>query len=168
MQIGALLFPAKHRNLVVVHGVVGQDVDREIEPHTRAVTADRGWPDRDADEVFGLVLEQQRLAQALELVVQRQWHQGMLFRHPWGLGVPIDGGRGGVDETFDPLFFRCDHHGLEALVVDFLAQLLVQFESRVVGNAGEMDDRVHSPAGVTEFGRVPDVPFDDLQPRLRL
>ena len=50
VQIWAQLRAAEHRDLVVRYGVVGQDIDRQIEPQARCVTAHGRRPEDDADE----------------------------------------------------------------------------------------------------------------------
>ena len=79
MEVGAHLPAAEHGDDALVHGVVGENVDREVEPGARAVAADRRGTDRHAREVIGFVLPQDRFAHPLELVVERQRHQRMIF-----------------------------------------------------------------------------------------
>ena len=57
MEIGPLLFTAEDRDQVVVDREVGQDVDRQVEPFSRAIAADGGRPNGHADEVPGLMFE---------------------------------------------------------------------------------------------------------------
>ena len=92
MQVRTLLFPAEHSDLIIVDGVVGQNVDRQIQALPRAVSADGGRTNRDTDEVLGLVLEEQGLTQPLELVIEREGHKRMLLRHSWRFGIAIDRG----------------------------------------------------------------------------
>ena len=81
VQVRAHLRAAEHGDLAVVDRVVGQDVDRQVEPLRGRVAADRRRPDGHADEVRRLVLEQQRLAHALVLVVERERHERMVLGH---------------------------------------------------------------------------------------
>ena len=63
----------------LVHGVVRQDVHAQVEPHPRRIAADGRRPHDDGREVGRLVLEQERLAQALVLVVVGERDERMLF-----------------------------------------------------------------------------------------
>ena len=65
VQIRPHLVAAEHRDRAFVDRVIGENVDREIEPRARAVAADGGRTDDDAGEVVGFVLPQDRLAHAL-------------------------------------------------------------------------------------------------------
>ena len=65
--------------LLFVDGVIGEDVDGQIEPQARRVAAHGRRPEDHADEVVVGVLEQQWLAHALVLVVEGQWHERMIF-----------------------------------------------------------------------------------------
>ena len=91
----------------------------------------------------------------------------MFFRHSGGLGITIDRRRGGINEPFDPLSFSSNHHRLEAPVIDFFAESLIQFEAGIIGNTGEMDDCVDAAARVLESSGIPNIAFDDLQAGLR-
>ena len=58
VEVGAQLLAAEHGDAAVVDGVVGEDVDGEIEPQPRRVTAHRRRPQRDRDEAgLALLLE---------------------------------------------------------------------------------------------------------------
>src|SRR5207249_10834891 len=81
VQVGTLLGAAEHGDFRVVDGVVGQDIDRQVQTLARREAAQRRRPDRYAYEPGGLVLEETRLAQALVLVVEREWDQRVLLGH---------------------------------------------------------------------------------------
>ena len=73
------LIAAEHRDHALVHGMIGQDVDRQVHAGARAVAANRGRADHHAGEVIRLVLPQHRFAHALEFVVERQRNEGMIL-----------------------------------------------------------------------------------------
>ncbi len=81
VQVGTLLGPAEYGDFPVVDGVVGQDIDRQIQTLARREAAQRRRADRYAYEPGGLVLEEKRLAQALVLVIEREWDQRVLLGH---------------------------------------------------------------------------------------
>ena len=148
VQVRPHLVAAEDRDRALVDRVVGEDVDREIEPRARAVAADGGGTHDDAGEVVGLVLPQDRLAHALELVVERERHQRVIFGDVGRIGHAIDRARRAVDEALHAGLLRGDHDRLEAVVVDGLGQLLVELEARIVGDAGKMQH------GVLAFERL--------------
>ena len=143
--------------------MVGEDVDGQVEPLPRAVAAQRRRADDDADEVLGLVAEQQRFAQPLELVVKRERHQRMLLGHLRRVRNAIDRARRGVDEPPYPFRLRRRHHRLETVVVDAFRDPGVEVETGVGGNAGEREDGIDAPEMPLEPGGVANIPRDDLQ-----
>ena len=75
--------------------------------------------------------------------------------------------RRGVDEAAHALVLRDLHEGQERVVVDRLAQLRVQLEARVVGDAGQVDDRVDTGQSPSlQQPAVPDVSPDLAEARM--
>jgi len=120
MQVRPHLVAAEHRDRALVDRVVGEDVDREIEAGARAVSADGGWADDDASEVVRLVLPQDRLAHAFELVVERERNERVVFGHVGRVAHAVHRARGAVHEPFHARFLGRDHERLETIVVDGL------------------------------------------------
>ena len=143
--------------------MVGQDVDRKVQPGTRAVPADRCGSHDDASEVVAFVFPQQRFAHALEFVVKRKRYERMLFRDVRRVGYAVHGTRRAIDELLHAGLLRRNHHRLEAVVVDRLRQFLVEFEACIIGNAGKMQDRILSRAGFGEFRGIANVALYDAQ-----
>ena len=112
-RLGRFCVAAEHRDLAGVDGVVGEDVDRQVEALARRVAAHRRRPDHHAGEVRRLVLEQQRLAHALVLVVERERHQRVVLGHVRRVGHAVDRARRGVDEALHAGLLGRDHHRLE-------------------------------------------------------
>ena len=164
-RFGRIWLPPNTVILPLVDRVIGEDVDRQIEPRARAVAADRRRTDHDAGEVVGLVLPQQRLAHALELVVERERHQRMVLGHVGRVADAVDRARRAVDEALHAGRFGREHHRLEAIVVDGLGQLLVELEARIVRDAGEMQDGVLTLQRLGQPRRVADVALDHAQVR---
>ncbi|CAB4699595.1 unannotated protein [freshwater metagenome] len=168
MQVGTLLRAAEHGDLVVVDRMIGQDVHREVKALARGVTTKRRGTDDRAHEIGRLVLEQQRLAHALVLVVEGERHQRMILRHVGMVRDPVHGAGGRVDEALHAGLLGGDHHRLESVEVDRGREALVELEARVVGDARQVDDGLDSLERLGELGGIADVSFDHLQVRIAL
>ena len=99
MQIGSELVSPKDGNLALVHGVARENVHRQVQALSRAVAAERRGPDDDSCKVVGEVLQEERLAHSLVLVVESERDQGVIFRHVWSVAHAVHGARGAVDEA---------------------------------------------------------------------
>ena len=166
VQVRTQLRAAEHRDLAGVDRVVGQDVDREIEPLPRRVAAHRRRTEDHAGEARVRVLLQERLAHALVLVVERERHERMVLGDVGLVGHAVDRARRGVDEALHPGLLGREHHRLEGVEVDRGGQILVELEARVVRDAGEIDDGVMARHRRREFGGVADIAVDDAQVRV--
>jgi hypothetical protein len=160
VDVGAQLAAAKDPDLLVHDGMGGQDIDRKIEPHPLGIAADRGGPNGHADEVVRLVLEQQRLAEALVLVVIRDRQQGMILGHLRLVGHAVDRAGGRVDEALHPCGLGGDHHGLETVEIDRFGQARIEDEARVVRDARKVDHRVAALHRLCESRRIAQIALD--------
>ena len=167
MQVRTLLFPAEHSDLIIVDGVVGQNIDREIKALTRTIAADRGGPNSHANKTLRLVFEEQRLTQTFELVIEREGHKRVLLCHSWRFGIAIYRGGGGINKPLDPLLFSSHHHRLETPVINFFAELLIQLEACIIGNTRQVDHRIDTPALIPQFSGIADIPSDNLEAWVR-
>ena len=105
--------------------------------------------------------KQERLAQAFIFVVQRQGDQRVLFGHFRSVGDPVNRTRRCVNKAFDAGCLGCHDHRLERIHVDRRAQFFVEFETGVVGNARQVDDRVGPLEHAREDRRVPNIAVYD-------
>ena len=67
---------------------------------------------------------------------------------------------------FTPAFFAAITIGSKASQIDRGRQLLVELEARVVGNAGQADERIVAFCGIAKKLGVTNVAFDDLEVRM--
>jgi hypothetical protein len=157
MDVGALLAAAEDADLAVVDGVVGQDVDRQVEAQARAVAADRRRT-QDQDGEAGRPLGQELLlAERLELRVIGQGLQLQVLGDLDALLDAIDRRGRGVDEALDPGRLGGAHQGPEGVVVDRLAKARVELEGGIVGDAGQMDHAVAAGERITHYVGVAQV-----------
>ena len=166
-MFGRFWSPPKTVITPLLYGVIGQDVDRQIEAHPRRVTADRRRADGHAGEVGRLVPEEHRLAQALVLVVVGERHERVLLGHLRRVAHAIDRAAGDVDEALHAGRFAREHHRLEALVIDRAAERGVEVEARIVRDARHVDDGVAALDRVSVPARVANVARDNFQIRMR-
>src|SRR6185295_7736147 len=167
VDVRPLLRAAEHRNLSLVDRMIREDVDGQVEAQARRVAAHRRRPDDDGRKRGRLILEQQRLGHPLETVVERQRNERMLLGDLRRIADAVDGARRRTDEALDPGLDGRLHAALEAVVVNRLAQRLVELEARVVGDAREMNDRVHTLHRRLERRDVADVALDHREARIR-
>ena len=118
-------------------------------------------------ELRRLVPEEDRLAQALVLVVVGERHQRMLLGHVRRVAHAVDRAGRHVDEPPHAGAPCRDHHRLEAVVVDRPAQGRVELEARIVRDAGQVNDAVDAVHGRGKAGRVADVAANDVEIRMR-
>src|SRR5439155_19331757 len=105
-------------------------------------------------EVRGLMTEEDGLTQALVLVVVGERDQRVFLGDLWSVANAVDRTRSGVDEPAHAGGSTRLNHRLEAVVVDRPAERRIQLEAGIIGDAGEMDDRVVPGAGAGELRGV--------------
>ena len=111
VQVRAHLIAAKNRDHAFVYGVIGQDVDRQVEPRARAVAANRRRTDNHAGEIVGLMLPQIGSHMPFEFVVERQRNQRMIFGHVGRIRHAVDRTRRTIDEAPTPAFLAAITNG---------------------------------------------------------
>src|SRR5262245_8385958 len=75
VEVWPQLRTAENGNLVSVHSMIGENIHGQVEALAGRVSADRRWPEDNADKFVVGVLAQQRLAHALIFVVKRKRYQ---------------------------------------------------------------------------------------------
>jgi hypothetical protein len=125
-RLGRSCEPPKHRDLAGIDRVVGQNIDREIQPLPRRVaTHRRGTEDHAGEARVGMIL-QERLAHSFVLVVEREWNEWMVFGTDVRVvGNAVDRARRGIDEALHSRFLGRHHEGLEGIEVDRGGKILV-------------------------------------------
>src|SRR5262249_28603340 len=125
-------------------------------------------PEDDADKTIVGVLQQQRFAHALVLVVEGQWHERMIFGDVRLVGHAIDRAGRCVDKSLHAGFLCRNDHRFEGIEIDRRAQALVELEACVVGYARKAEHNVLVLQGRVQFGEIPDVSRDDFKSRIVL
>ena len=148
--------------------MVGEDIHRQIQALPGRVAADGCRANDDSGEVGRLLLQQERFAETFVLVVVRDGHQWVVFGDVLNLADPVDGRRRGVDATSDAAFFAHAYQGTERIVVDRTTQSRVELKAWIVGDAGQVNDRVTTVQGLHEQGLVAYISFDLRQIRMIL
>ena len=166
VNVGPLLVPSKDSYLASVNRVIGQDIDRQIEPHPRRISADGRGPYDDGREFRRLMTKQEGFTKAFVLVVIGQRHQRVVFGHVRRVADAINRAAGDVDEALHARQFAGLHQRLETFVIDGTAQRRIEIEAGIIGNAGHVNDIRHPvEAPGIQFG-VANVAADNLQIRM--
>ena len=99
VDVRPLLAAPEHGDPAARHRRPGQDVDGQVQPQARRVAADGRRADDHRGEVGRLMLEEERLAEALVLVVVGERDERMLLGDLRRVADPVDARGRGVDEA---------------------------------------------------------------------
>ena len=101
VEVRAQLLAAEHGDAAVIDGVIGEDVDREIEPQPRRITAHRRRPQRNRDEIRARAPPPDILAHRLVFGIVGQRLERQIFGDVGLVLDAVDRGRGRIDEALD-------------------------------------------------------------------
>src|SRR3984893_5411243 len=160
VQVGAQLLAAEHGDAAIIDGVIGEDVDREIEPQPRRVTAHRGGTQRHRDETRLALFLQDILAHGFVLGIVGERLERQIFGDVGLVLDAVDRGRGRIDEALDAGVLARLHQRPEAIEIDRPAEIGIEVEGRIVGNAGEMNHGVAAGNRFAHIRRIAQIAFD--------
>lgn len=159
VKVGAFLLSSENSNLSSLRGMVGHDVDRQIESHPRSPAADRSRSNNDALKLVIDVPEKDWLAESLVLVVESQRNKGMILIDLGRLRDSVDRTRRTIDEASDSSFFSGQDQRLKGIVVDAGRKLFIELATGIVRDTSKMNDGFYAlvPQNPVKSFGVPDV-----------
>ena len=92
MQVGAELFAAEHLDAAGIDCMIGEDIDRKIQPEPRRVPANCGGPQNNRDEAGLMLPHQYVFTQSLVFRVIGQWLQRQILGDLRLVFDSVDGG----------------------------------------------------------------------------
>jgi len=163
MEVRAELGAAEDRDLAFVDGMVGQDVDREVEAQARRPSADGRGTERERGEAGRAAFFEFVLAHGFEAGVVGERFARQVFGDILLLLHAIDAGGRGVDESADAAVLSDIDKRQEGFVIDRAAKGWIELEAGVVRDAGEMNDGIAARQRFFEERGIAQISFEEFQ-----
>ena len=163
MEVRTELGAAENGDLSFVDGMVGEDVDREIEAQARRPTADGRGTERERGKAGRAAFFEFVLAHGFEAGIVGERFARQVLGDILFLLHSIDTGGRGVDESADAAVLGNVDKRQEGLVVDRAAEGGVELEAGVVRNAGEVNDGVAAGQRFFEESGIAQISFEEFQ-----
>ena len=163
MEVRTELGAAEDRDLAFVDGMVGEDVDGEVEAQARRPSADGRGTERERGEAGRAAFFEFVLAHGFEAGVVGERFARQVLGDILFLLHSIDAGGRGVDESADAAVLGNIDKRQEGLVIDRAAEGGVELEAGVVRNAGEVDHSVAAGQRFFEERGIAQISFEEFQ-----